>query len=67
VRRVSPYDILDSEYKMQLVRFASTEEAMKYHNPPEYPEAAAVRKACAGRRELVLTEAIDLGAAERRA
>ena len=42
-----------------LVRFGSMEDALKYYNSPEYQEAAAVRKACAGRCELVLTEAID--------
>ena len=42
-----------------LLRFGSMEEAVKYYNSPEYQEAAAVRKASAGRCELVLTEAND--------
>jgi uncharacterized protein (DUF1330 family) len=42
-----------------LLRFGSMEEAVKYYNSPEYQAAAAVRKASAGRCELVLTEAID--------
>jgi len=42
-----------------VIRFGSMEEALRYHNSPEYQEAAVIRQAACDRCELVITEGAD--------